>query len=102
MKYLLTIFTALLLTSCAHFSDGSSVWGGGLWIVPILTSLGTTFFGWQTYKVWKSGSNKIDSAGRVTDDEGGKIPFYKVPQFKFTVSLLIATIAIVLYVISER
>jgi hypothetical protein len=96
------ILSALMLTGCAQFADGGgSVWQGGLGILPVLTFLGAAIFGYQAYKGSKSGSIKLKD-GYPTGEEGGNVPIWKFGQFWFSVALLLATIFIILNVISNR
>jgi len=103
MKKLLAFISVLLfMTSCSKFHDGGgSVWQGGLWILPILTTLGAAFFGYKAYKSSKGGSNVIEG-GAITNKEGGNVPIWQLGYFYFAVGLLIATIVIVIMVNGDK
>lgn len=95
-----------LLTGCTHYADGTSVWSGGLFILPLLTVIGAAIFGYQAYKAHNSGftqqvkdfnaEGKLIGVRTVEGDE--KIPYYKIGQFWFSVALVVATIIIVVKV----
>ena len=92
------------LTGCTDFADtpGKSVWSEGLWILPWITGLGAAFFGWKTYKSATSGSYEINQVTGVRTDFDENVPFYKIGWFYFSVGLVIATVFIILNVISNR
>lgn len=98
----LIISTAFVLTGCAKFEDGTSVWADGLWIIPTLTSIGAIIFGVAAYRGSKSNSTtRIPGAPGQPDqiiDNTGNVPIYKFGQFWFSVALVVATIVIVLMV----
>lgn len=90
----------LLLASCSKHSDGTSVWAGGLWILPIVTLGGMLFFLYKSIMASKSNST-TDVGGRVIDNTGN-VSFYKTGWFVFVVGLFIATVAIIWMVNSDR
>ena len=77
------------------------VFAEGGWLVPLLPFLGAVFFGFKAWKQHTGGSNKIVN-GKVTDQEGGKIPLHKVPYFYFAAGLLAATIVIIWAFIADK
>ena len=102
-KLLLFSLMAIFLMSCGKFhDDGTSVWQAGLWIIPVITIIGSIIFGWLTYKSATSGSNTYDSRGAKTGIDGGDVPFYKIGWFYFSAGLFIATIVIVIMVNSDK
>lgn len=96
------LLTSLFLTSCGHFADGSSVWQGGLFIVPLLTFLGAVWFGYKAYKAHNSGSWIIGPDGETTNKDGGNVPYTKIGWTWFSAALLVATIVIVIMVNSDK
>jgi hypothetical protein len=74
---------------------------GGLLIIPLLTLTGAVIFGLKAWKQHTGGSNKIVN-GKVTDEEGGKIPIYQTPYFYFSAGLLLATVVILIAINAER
>lgn len=96
--------TLFLFTGCTDFADtpGKSVWSEGLWLLPWITGLGSAFFFYIAYKSSKSGSNRIDASGKITNEEAGNVPIYEIGQFWFGVGLAIATIFIIWNTISNR
>lgn len=96
MKYL-AIIAAFLLTGCGKFSDGTSIWQGGLWIIPTVTQLAALWFLYVALRAQKSGSYKINEAGFVTKEDGGKMPIYQIGQFWFFVGFQLATIGIIIW-----
>lgn len=90
----LTLLCAVFLTGCADFKDtpGKSVWSEGLWLIPWLTGLGAIAFFAISYFASKSGS----TAGSKS------VPIYKIGKFWLGVALTVATIVIVVSVISGK
>ena len=101
LKNLIAILTLSVLAGCSKFSDGTSVFQGGLWLVPTLTALGAAIFGYQAYKGSKSGSNLIE-AGATTPKEGGNVPIWKFGQFWFSVTLIVATLIILVAINGDK
>lgn len=103
MKKLKTIIgiMALFLVGCSKYPDGTSVYQGGLWIVPALTLAGAALFGYQAYKGSISGSKIIEN-GSVTPKEGGNVPIWKFGQFWFSVALAVATIIILFMINGDK
>lgn len=76
--------------------------GGGLWIIPLLTSAGAVIFAILGYKSSKSGSHYLDRSSGKWVDTPGNIPFQKTGYGKFAIALVIATIGILFWMYSER
>ncbi len=98
----LIISAALILTGCAKFDDGTSVWADGLWIVPTLTAIGSLIFGISAYRSSKSNSTTLvpgppGQPDKIIDNTGN-VPIYKLGQFYFFVALAVATIVIIIMV----
>lgn len=99
MRFLL--FSLLILTAgCGKFSDGTSVWQGGLFLVAVLPFLGSLYFFYTAYKASKS--NSTTQEGTTIVDNTGNVPIYKVPRFWFGVVLLAATAIIIILVNSDK
>jgi hypothetical protein len=104
-KFLLFSFSVLLIflfTGCAHYSDGTSVWAGGLWLVPSVTSFGAIAFFIAAYRSSKSGSWKNPQYSGGKNVEGGNVPIWEHGFFWFSVACAIATVAIIFMVISDK
>ena len=92
---------AILLTGCAQFSDGSSVWQEGLWIIPTVTGLGALLFFYFAYRASRSNSTQqIPGRGKV--DNTGNVPIYKTGFFVFSMILVLATIVIIFAVSGDK
>ncbi len=92
----------LTLTSCGKFKDsGTSVWGGFLWLVPLLTFGGAAWFGYKAYKAWQSGS-KQQMPDHTTVYSTEKTPLYKIPYTYYSAVCLIATIVIIIAVNASK
>ena len=76
-----------------------SIWAGGLWIIPLLTSLGCLWFLYLAYRSSKSGSTINPTLG---GGEGGNVPIYQTGQFVFACILFVATIGIIIWVNIEK
>ena len=96
-------FLSVGFASCTDFADtpGKSVWSEGLWIIPTVTALGAAWFWYVSIKAHQSGSYKIIE-GRLTKEDGGKMPIWEIGQFWFAVGLTIATIFVIWNVVSNR
>lgn len=95
----------LFLTSCAKFKDGTSVWQGGLWVLPWLTALASLFFLWKAWKASKSGSWYWGKDERGVDkmiQSKENVPIYKTGWFVFSVCFFFATVAIIWMVNSDK
>lgn len=101
-KFFLFILTiaCFTLTSCGKFSDGTSVWQGGLFIIPLLTFVGSVIFFYQAWRSSKSNSKQSSYTG--TKDNTGNVSIFSMGRFWFGVGLLIATIAIIIMVNSDK
>lgn len=92
-RLLFSVFVTLIfLTGCADFKDtpGKSVWSEGLWIIPVITTLGALA------SLYKFGAAYL----KFKDYEGKKKLNYG--WLYFSVALIVATIVIIWKVVSER
>ena len=93
-KVLFFFMMCVFLMSCGHHRDGSSVWAGGLWILPVLGFAATAWSYYRMSRSLKSGSTQqIPGQGTVSYKENVK--FYQVASFWFGSAFLVATIAII-------
>lgn len=80
--------------------------GGGLWIIPLLTFIGSVIFFVGAWKVRKGGYEKYIDRGKLVPGEWAKddkkLPIYKSGRFIFAVALLVATALILLAMYSDR
>lgn len=95
MRLFIFLCMATLLSSCGKFADGTSVWGGGLFALPWATGLAAAYFGWQTWKQYKSGSWKTDDRWKTKKD-GSKMPLYQLSNFWFASGFLVLTLVIII------
>jgi hypothetical protein len=106
MKFLSIILMCLTLASCSSYPDGTSVWGGGLFILPILTALGSGLCFWKAYKSSTSNSRTEEETGlgkpQIIHDNTGNVPIYTLGWFWFGVILAVATIVIIIAVNSDK
>lgn len=96
MSKLFFLLTVILLSSCGHFPDGTSVWAGGLGIIPFVLGLGSAWFFSVAYRKSKSGSRQQLPNGTVESDEDVKI--YKIGEFWYGVALAAALTVVVIAV----
>jgi len=75
-----------------------SAFGGGLWIIPTITFLGSL---WSFYRGYRS-SKSNSSLTNIRVDNTGNVPIYQTSGFVFGCILLAATIGIVLWMNSEK
>lgn len=98
MKKLSVIIGSLFLASCAHFKDGGSVWGGGLFIVPWLTGLASVACFIVAYISGKSNSTTQVGTGSSdvhVEDNTGNVGMTHTPYFFAGIFLAIITVAII-------
>ena len=101
-SFIIAFIACLFLASCGKFADGTSVWGGGLWILPWITFIGTVIFGYMAYKSSKSGSTVVDKQTGRRIESNKNVPIYKTWPFLFAAILFAATIVIILMVNGDR
>lgn len=82
------------LTSCGEHSDGTSVWGDYLWILPVITGFGALFFAYKAWLASRSGSTKQLPDGTI-DKNSGNIDFIKQPYAKYAGILVLVTLVII-------
>lgn len=100
-KVILFSLVSILLMSCGHYADGTSVWSGGLFIIPWLTGIGSAIFFVIAFLKSKSGSEQqLPGGGYIQSKEN--VPIYKIGQFYFACALLVATVVIILMVNGDK
>lgn len=107
MKNFLLILMTGFLASCSKYSDGTSVWADGVWIIfwlPFLASFAFLYFAWKAHKSnstiqHPTGGNNpnLPGGGSWIEDNTGNVPLHKIGQFWFFVILQVASWAIVVY-----
>lgn len=95
-KTILILLGSIFLMSCGHYADGTSVYAGGLFIVPLLGAIGAVLFFRAAYLSSKSGSN-INPGG-----EGGNVSIFKHPLFWFSVVCAVATIVWIIMINADK
>jgi hypothetical protein len=87
---ILILLASLFLTSCGKFSDGTSVWQSGLWIIAWLCPIGIALLAWSGYRSSKSGDETPDpnypGGWRYSDNN---VPFIKTWQENFIAILFV-------------
>lgn len=78
-----------------------SIFGGGLFIIPLLTLGGAIWFGYVAYKAHNSNSTKSDREKGIIDNTGN-VPYWQIGQAWFSAILFLATIVIVAAMISDK
>ncbi len=76
-----------------------SVFGGGLWIIPLLTLAGAVFFGIKTWRSSHSGSVTYHQDGSKTESDKNKL---NTGYLVFTVALVVATVVFIIWMYNER
>lgn len=99
-QFLMFLFAIVTLTSCGHYSDGTSVWAEGAWLLFWIPFLASWLFLYFAYRASKSGSSQLinrhsPNVKRVESDEN--VPIYKTGQFIFFVILQLASWGVVFY-----
>lgn len=98
MKKLFAFSTlAITLTSCGKHSDGTSVWAGGLFVIPVVLALAAVFFLYKAYRASKSGSTQQMPNGKWVDSKDN-MPITRIPFFWFSIAFIVAAIVVVIAV----
>lgn len=97
---ILMLFVSVLLISCGKFADGTSVWAGGVWILPVGLFCASVYFLFIAYTKSKSGSEQQTKTGYSYSDEN--VPIYKIGQFYFAVAFFVAAIVVIILQNSEK
>jgi len=104
ISFIAVFAVSLIAMSCGKFSDGTSVWQAGLWIIPWVTGLGALWTLYRAYRASRSGSWRWVKKDKVwfKEESDINVPIYKVPQFVWFVILAVATIVIIIMVNSDK
>lgn len=98
-RLLFSAIVMMLLASCGHFKDGTSVWSGGLWIILVIGIGGTIASTIRGILQTRSGSERLRSS---PDDPGEpnlpNLPFWKVRGGQLAIVLFILTIIFIIAV----
>lgn len=79
-----------------------SVFGGGLFIIPLGFFLGAVWTLYRAYKASKSQPMEYDATGKLIPSKGGNVPIHKTTQFVYFSILLAAAIGSALLMISDK
>jgi len=96
MKLIYFFLLSVLLTSCGKFADGTSIWAGGLWVIPTITFLASVGFFYVSWRMSRSGGKRQLPQGGY-EYTSSPVPIYNIGRFWFGVGLLIATIGIIVW-----
>lgn len=67
----LMLVLMVLCTSCGHFSDGTSLWAGQLWLAPWISGPASIYSFYRAYKSSKSNSTQqLPGRGGTLDNQG--------------------------------
>jgi len=95
MKLFYFFLLSVILTSCGKFSDGTSIWSDGLWVIPTITFLASVGFLYTSWRMSRSGGKRqLPQGGWEYTSE--PVSVFKIGRFWFGVGLLIATIIIII------
>lgn len=105
IQFLLVVLVSLLAMSCGKFADGTSVWQGGLWIIPVVLFLASIYSFYRAIAQWQSGSSYWgkDSKGvakRIESKE--KVSFLSIGATWFGIIFLIGLIGCVILVNADK
>ena len=82
-----------------------SVFGGGLWIIPILLLVGIAVSFYKAYRQWISGSEiTIDKWFGPLEyiDSDKRVKFLSIPAAKFGIGFLVLLIVCVIVMIGDK
>lgn len=103
------LFPVIALLSCSHFADerSVSVWSDGVWILPLLTTIGAIIFFYRTFRASKSNSDQQvwENGQPITKHNTGNVkPGHEGNKGNliFAIGFTLATIVIILVQNLER
>lgn len=105
-QFFVVFMLSLFAMSCGKFhDDGTSVWQGGLWIIPCVLILASLYSFYRAYKQWKSGSawwgqDEKGVAKRMESKE--KVNFFSIGATRFGIIFLLAFIVVVIVVNADK
>lgn len=105
MKTVLFLLMAFAFASCGHYSDGTSVWAGGAWLIFWLPFVASFVFLYFAYRASRSNSTTQVDLGTPKariEDNTGNVPIYKTGQFWFFVVLQVFAWGAVVYQNMEK
>jgi uncharacterized membrane protein len=77
-----------------------SVFGGGLFLIPLMILAGAAIFGYQAHKAHNSNSWKRDRSGY--HDNQGNVPYTEIGQFWFAVVLVASAIVVICLMVADK
>lgn len=98
MKFRLffSVLIAILLTSCGHYKDGTSVYADGAWIFLVLGFGGSAYSFYRAYKQSKSGSEIVRNESNYGTPNMPNMPIYKMNSFIIGCVLFVGTIVFII------
>lgn len=78
-----------------------SVFGGGLWIIPVGLFLAAAWSAYRGYRSSKSNST-VQLPGGGYKDNTGNVPFLKTAGGKFSVALTIVLIIVIVLMVNDK
>ena len=80
------------------------VFGGGLWIIPLILILGSAWFFYVGYRAWKSGTAGWTWIGNTPKwvESDKRAPFFSVGQVIFGLILFVAFIVTVILMVGDK
>lgn len=100
-KLIAVLMSCFAMQGCGKYADGTSVWAGGLIIIPVVMIVGAIIFFVQAYKASKSGATKQTLEGG-TQSVPGNVSIFKVPRFWFAVALVVAAVIVAIMVNADK
>jgi hypothetical protein len=77
-----------------------SVFGGGLWFIPLALTVSALYSFYRGYKQSKSGS--LESIGGRPTPSNTNVPFWKCPATIFGYIFTLATIAVIILMYQDK
>jgi len=77
-----------------------SVFGGGLWFIPLALTLGFIYCFIRGYKQSKSGS--LESVQGATRESDENVPFWKCPATRYGIGLFIVDVVVVIAMYADK
>lgn len=78
----------------------NSVWGKGLWLLPVILFSAALGFFIGAFRASKSGSTQQTETGIIESLEN--VPIYQIPIFWFAVVFLVAGITVIIAVNNDK
>jgi hypothetical protein len=102
MKQIIFIMIAsFFMASCGHYPDGTSVWAGQMWLIPLISIPAALWSFYRAYRASKSSSEMQLRDGKWLSSKEN-VPIYKHFSFIVGCGLILLNIIVAIWINSEK